>query len=128
MTDTTTYELGLSIAGGPSISADNHFEAEGYEKIEASIPGGSVATTVNVQPSLLTQLKAIMIIAESYEDLTFTVDEEAVTKTLDGPLVLIGPGNIAMLGATVNSLIFTNAHATIANMVTILVVRTAIEA
>jgi len=107
--------------------ADNHFEAEGYEKLEASIPGGSVATMVNVQPSLLTQLKAIMIIAERYEDLSFTVDEEVTVRTLDGPLVLIGPGNIAMLGATVNNLVFTNANATAANMITILVARTAIE-
>jgi hypothetical protein len=86
-----------------------------------------VPTTVNIQPSLLTELQAIMIMAQRYEDLTFTVDEEAITKTLDGPLLLIGPGNIGMLGATVNNLIFTNADSTDDNMVTIQVACTAIE-
>jgi len=119
--------MSLSIEDGPTIAVDDHFETEGYEKIEADIPEGSAPTTVNVQPSLLTELQAIIITAERYEDLTFTVDEEAVTKTLDGPLMLIGPGNIGNLGATVNDLIFTNADTEDSNMVTILVARTAIE-
>lgn len=127
MTDVVTYEMSLSVAGGPTITADDHFNTEGYEKIEATIPEGSAPTTVNVQPSALTELQAILITAERYEDLTFTVDEEVTTKTLDGPLMLIGPGNIGMLGATVNDLIFTNADSEDENMVTILVARTAIE-
>lgn len=123
-----THTASLVVAGGPTVSAADHFDAEGFEKIEAVIPKGSVATTVNIQPSVLAQLQAIIMVAESYTDLTFEVDAEAVTKTLDGPLMLIGSGNIGMLGATVNDLIFTNADDAADNMVTILVARTAIEA
>jgi hypothetical protein len=128
ITDVVTHAASLIVTGGPTVSATDHFDAEGFEKIEALIPMGSVATTVNIQPSALAQLQAIIMIAERYEDLTFEVDAEAVTKTLDGPLMLIGSGNIGMLGATVNDLIFTNANVTEDNMVTILVARTAIEA
>ena len=127
MTDTLNWVMSMAFVGGPTISASDHVEAEAYEKIEAIIPEGSVPTTVNVQPSLLTELQAIIIIAERYEDLTFEVDSEGITKTLDGPLMLIGPGNIGNLGATVNDLIFANADADDSNMVTILVARTAIE-
>ncbi len=122
-----TYELSLSVAEGPEVSANNHFEAEAYEKIEALIPKGSVPTTVKVQPGALTELKAMIITAQSYADLTFTVDADVTVHTLDAPLPLIGAGNIGLLGATVNDLIFTNANAETDNMVTILVARTAIE-
>lgn len=130
MTDVVTYRMELSVADGPSVAPDDHFDAESYTKIEATIPKNSVATTVNVQPSLLTELQAILITAESYEDLTFTVDEGIVPITLDGPLMLIGPGLIALLAGiagTLNDLVFTNANATVDNMVTILLARTAIE-
>lgn len=128
MTDTINYTMEMIITGGPTVSADNHFEAEGYEKIEANIPKGSVVTTVEVQPGALTQLQALIITAERYTDLSFTVDEAVTEHTLDGPLMLIGPGNIAMIGATLNNLVFTNADTEDANLVTILVARTAIEA
>jgi hypothetical protein len=119
--------MSIAAAGGPTVSTDNHFEAEAYEKIEADIPKDSVATTVEVQPGALTQLQAIIITAERYEKLTFTVDEEVTVHTLDGPLMLVGAGNIAMLGATLGNLVFTNTDTEDANMVTILVARTAIE-
>jgi hypothetical protein len=93
--------MSLAVEGGPTIDADNHFDAEAYEKIEADIPKNSVATTVNVQPSALTELQAIIIKAERYADLTYTVDEGVTEKTLDGPLMLIGPENIGdHMGAT----------------------------
>ncbi len=127
MTDVLTWGMNMAVAGGPSLVASDHSDVEGYDKIEAEIPKSSVPTTLNVQPSLLTELKALIILADVYEDLTYTVDEGVTPNILDGPLMLIGPGNIALLGATVNDLIFTNANATIARNVTILVARDAIE-
>ena len=127
MTDVLTWGMSMAVAGGPALTASDHSDVEGYDKIEAEIPENSVATTLNVQPSLLTELKALIILADIYEDLTYTVDEGIVPMTLDGPLMLIGAGNIALLGATVNDIIFTNANATTARNITILVARDAIE-
>lgn len=130
MTDVVTYRMELSIEDGPSVAPDDHFDAQSYTKIEANIPKNSVATTINVQPSPLTELQAILITAERYEDLTFVVDEGIVPVTLDGPLMLIGTGLIALLAGTpgtLNDLVFENASATADNMVTILLARTAIE-
>lgn len=127
MTDVVTYRMELSVEDGPSLTPNDHFDSEAYEKAEVEIPENSVPTTVNVQPSLLTELQAIMIKADVYEDLTYTVDEGVTPQTLDGPLMLVGPGNIALLGATVNDITFINANATTARNVTILVARTAIE-
>jgi hypothetical protein len=127
MTDRLNYSMGLSLEGGPTISADDHMDVEAFEKIEVAIPKSSVPTTVNVQPSLLTELKALIIISDVYTDLTFTVDAYQPVYTLDGPLMLVGKGNIGMLGATVNDLIFTNANGSTARNVTILVARDAVE-
>lgn len=126
MTDTINYTADLIITDGPSIECSGSFEAEAYEKIEALIPHGTVETTVKVQPSLLTKLQAIMIIADLYTNLTFEVDAYAVTYTLDGPLLLIGKGNIGALGATCNDLLFTNSDAVVDRNVTIMVARSAV--
>ncbi len=118
--------MSLAVDGGPALSGHNQLEAEAYEKIEAVIPKNSVVTTVKVQPSVLSKLKAIIIISDNYNDLTFTVDSGVTEFTLSAPLLLVGPGLIGMLGETVNDLKFTNANATTDANVTILVARTAV--
>jgi len=123
--------MDISIADGQTLDASDHFNAEGSDHIIVTIPPNSVETTVDVQPSLLEQIQAIFIRVNSpavggYASLTFKVDEIVTVRTLDGPLMLIGPGNIGLLGATINQLKFTNAHATIAKEVEIFIARTAI--
>jgi hypothetical protein len=71
MTDVVTYRMGLSVADGPSVAPDNHFDAESYTKIEATIPKNSVATTVNVQPSPLTELQAMRTSPSSWMRASF---------------------------------------------------------
>lgn len=128
MSDVVTYNVGLGVALGPTLAENGHFDAEAYEKIdEVTIPKGSVAKTVNVQPSALTEMQALCILSSNYTDLTYTVDDGVDVHTLSGPLILIGPGNIALLGASVLDLVFTNSNAETDALITILVARTAVE-
>lgn len=128
MTDVVSYSAVLSTISGTSlVSFSGEFDADAYDKIEAVIPHSSVETTVNVQPGGLTELQAMLIMSDNYGNLTFEVDAYEVTYTLNGPMLLVGSGNIGMLGATCNDLLFTNAHGSIDRNVTILVARTAIE-
>lgn len=125
ITDTVNYELGLNATGGPSLEAANHFEAEAYDKITITAVKNSVLATVNVQGGLNTKLKGLMIKSSAYDLLTFTVDADPTIFTLDGPLCLIGPGNLGMLGATINVLKFTNANVTVDKTIIIICARTA---
>ena len=121
--------MGLSILGGPGLTGSAVFAAEANDFVDAvTVAKNSVVKTINLQPSLLTELKAIMITASNYTgDVSFTVDEEVVEFVLKAPMLLIGPEQIGLLGATLNSLKFTNANATTDATVSVLVSRTATE-
>jgi len=127
ITDTISYSISLSVGGGPALNGSGVFQAEAWDNIEASIPKGSVATRVNIQPGDLANVKGIIILASAYSDLTFTVDEGVDVFTLSAPLCLIGAGLLGIFGATLNDIVFTNANSESAVDVTILVARTAIE-
>ena len=120
--------MGLAISGGPALTGSAVFEAEADDFVdEITVPKNSVVTTVNLQPSLLAELKALMITASNYTgDVSFTVDEEVVEFVLKAPMLLIGPEQIGLLGAIVGSLKFTNANAVTDAKVSVLVARTAI--
>ena len=69
-----------------------------------------------------------MITSSNYAgDLSFKVDDIATAFVLKAPLILIGPDQIGLLGATLNALKFTNENATTDATVSVLVARTAIE-
>lgn len=119
--------MSLSAAGGPTISAADHFDAEGFTKVEAVIPHDSGAIVlVNQGPE--GSLQAMIITADVYEDLTVTTqDFEAVPITLDGPMLLVGPGTIAAIGLDVDTLMIANGHVTDDRNVTVFIARTAIS-
>jgi len=119
--------MGLSILGGPVLTGSAVFEAEAYDDVdEVTIVKNSVLKTIDLQPSLLAELKALMITSSNYTgDVSFTVDEEVTEFVLKAPMLLIGPEQIGLLGETLNALLFTNANATADATVSVLVVRTA---
>ena len=117
-----TYEVSLSVAGGPSVSEDNHFEAGAIDKIEVAIPFGGAPNTVNV-PAVGT-VHAILITCDDYVNVSFTVDEGLTSIDLKGPILLIG-STINILGITAGDFIFTNMDDDTDANVTILVARDA---
>jgi hypothetical protein len=129
MADLVSYSMGLNITGGPTLVGSAVFEAEAEDYVdEVTILKNSVVKTINLQPSLLTELKALMITSSNYSgEVSFTVDEVATEFVLKAPMILIGPDQIELLGATLNELKFTNANATTNATVSILVARTATE-
>jgi hypothetical protein len=96
--------------------------------IEVTIPHGSVETTVDVQPVTNSLVRGLIIVSDNYVALTYNVDSVVTVRTLDKPLICIGAGSLAFLGATFNKLKFTNAGITANANVRILVLRDAIEA
>ena len=118
----------MGVSGGPSVAESGTFSADAYEHLhEVVIPKNSVPTTLEVQPSLLVDIKALAIKCNNYDgDVSFTVDEGVTPVVVDAPIVLIGSGALGLLGATINDLIFTNANTETDAKVTVLAVRDAV--
>ncbi|MGB7539950.1 MAG: hypothetical protein WBM17_15525 [Anaerolineales bacterium] len=123
MSEKIVWSFKAQVSGGPTLSVTDTIEMDAYDKIDATIPKNSVATAVEVQPG--DGAKFLLILAASYEDLTYKVDDRVGAITLDGPHILIGEGAVSLLHDTQNTLTFTNANATTDNKVSILVGRTA---
>jgi len=124
ITDVVTYELSLSSSEGPELSAADHFDSEAVEKIEVVAPKNSVPINVNVA---LMGITSLFITASDYSgDLSFSVNELGAPITLNGPLMLIGEGALALLAIGITDLVFTNADATVDANVTIMVTRDAV--
>lgn len=154
MSEQVGYSMGLNITGGPSLSGSAVFEAEANDFVdEVTVPKNSVSKIVNLQPSDLEEIKALMITSSNYTgEVSFVVDageqlmglmgakekDESKPKpkgglklvsptvVLKAPLMLIGPDQIGLLGDTLLDLTFTNANVTTDATVSVLVVRTAI--
>lgn len=123
MTDRITRAITASTPDGVSVTVADNVDVEVIEKIEANVLKNSVAKVVEVHPAgCLVQF--IAITAESYEDLTLQVGS-GDPITLDGPLVLMGEGVIAILGADTSQMTLTNADTLADNMVTMMVGRNA---
>ena len=134
MTDRITFNVGMSVADGPIVAAPaatSYIDAEAWDKVEKTIAKDTGPINVIVQPSALSQLQALLIISDFYNeggDLSFTVDDGVVSIPLTGPLMLIGAGAIStLMGITCNVLKFTNASVTTDANLTIFAVRSAIE-
>lgn len=126
MTDTITYNVSMAVTGGPSVIAPaGTIEAEAWDLIEVTIEDSTGPITVDVQPGAIADMQGIIIMSDNYTGISFTVDSEMNTFVLDGPLMLIGYGNIGMLGSTLLQLNFTNADTNDA-AITILVARQAV--
>ncbi len=99
MSETIKYSFSIQVAGGPKVADADTIEVEAYDMLEVEVPdsgtSGGVAT-VNVQPGD-SGVKFLQITADSYEDLTYKVDGGS-SQTLDGPLLLIGEGAVALAG------------------------------
>jgi hypothetical protein len=122
---TVNWRSELVVTGGPSKLADDHFEAEAYD-VNQFVVAAEGSALVDIQPGDPGDVLAIMITSDNYEDLTYTVDQGS-PNTLDGPLTLIGVGQVALLGATCNVFAFVNSGTVLDANVQIIVVRNAVD-
>lgn len=109
--------LKVEVAGGSTLSATHEIDAEAYDRIDVTVPTGSPNTaTVEVQPGTAGQVRLLLITASAYPEdtagaaqLTYVVDG-GDPADLDAPLLVVGTGAVALLGA-VNEIVFTNDSA-----------------
>ncbi len=115
MTTSLKATMKVEVAGAGAMSASRTVEAEAYDKIKVTVPGGSTGSpgqvTVDVQPGAAGQVQLLLITADSYsDDLSYAADGGS-SVTLDAPQLLVGVGAVGLLGA-VQSIEFSNEDAT----------------
>ena len=121
-----TYAMSMIVDSGPAVSAGSYFNPEAYDVINITAPKTGAPIAVEMQPGETGDVQAIVITSDNYTDLTYTVDT-GDPQILDAPLMLIGAGNVGLLGATQNVIEFTNNDPTKDARITILVAREAVE-
>lgn len=118
MPESIQWTLNVAVVGGPRKAESKTAAVDVYLKGTVSIDaasGGTPATgAIDVTPDG-GQVRFIMISASSYgpdpQPLSYTIGGGSAL-TLDGPLLLIGAGAVALLGTTNLSFEFTNAAET----------------
>ncbi len=108
MSHSLSWSVQAQVSDGPAISTSGNMSVDAYDALDATVPAGG-GVTVAVQPG--DGCQALIITASSYESLTYEVDGSGVSVTLDGIHALIGSGAASLLGATQNSIAFTNSGA-----------------
>jgi hypothetical protein len=118
-----TYQVSVQVTGGPRISVTDTLKVDAYDVIDVSIAAASSAS-VEIEPAAgAGRVLLLMIHADSYADLTYEVG--GTKFTLDGPVLLAGKGSVGLLDSKPGTIKFTNAHATAARPIHVLVGRKA---
>jgi hypothetical protein len=119
MAQAINWTLDVKIVGGPSASATSSLNVGAYDKVDAVIPGGPVATpgtaSIDVQPGGAGKVKFLLISSDKYSDkLTYDVHGTggAAGVKLDSQQLLIGEGAIGLLGIAPKTLDFSNKMGT----------------
>lgn len=113
MAEKLSWNVGVTVAGGPQMKVAGVLVAEAYDKLVVAVPDDNTPVQVDVQPSDDVVLLAIQSTVYADADLTYSVDGAGGVNdvVLDGPQVLIGTGMVSLLGTSPKSITFTNNQA-----------------
>lgn len=104
------YTLSVRAEGGPYMQKTGTNEVQAMTVIKTTVPKNSGTSSVAIQPITINGASFITMYSDNYTSLTYTVDGGA-SHVLNAPMMLIGSGAVAFLGATQYVLLFTNAGA-----------------
>jgi Ni,Fe-hydrogenase III small subunit len=125
MAEQITYIQSFAVNAGPLRSATATISAEAYDIITVTVPK-SASIVVAMQPGGIASLKGVLITANRYTSMTYVIDSGSPI-TLDAPQMFLGAGQCALFGATFGDITFTNGSSTDAVIVSMIILRTAIE-
>jgi hypothetical protein len=106
MAEKLNWSYAAQVESGPSIAGAGVLEVDAYVKLSVTVAAGETQA-VEVLPDPGAALQFLVIApAVPSADLTYELDGDAVP--LDGPVVLIGAGAVALFADAVGTLEFTN--------------------
>jgi len=103
-----TFTMGAVITDGPTIAIeDTMTDPTGVGFIEAVVPAQD-SRAVEVHPGDPGDVVVFFMTSNNYEDLTFTVGDGSPVAIV-GPVMLVGAGQVGLLGAALATIEFENA-------------------
>lgn len=102
------YSLRVAVDGGPTLLKTGTVEVGAVDVIKGTAAKSGGTASLDVQPEAITGIKFVCIESTNYEDLLLSVDGDVTALVVDGPIMLIGAGAVAMLQATQLHFVFTN--------------------
>jgi hypothetical protein len=106
MSERINWSYKVEAVGGPTLAGNGSMSPDSYEKFAITVPTPA-GTAVTVDVSAGTGAQFLLLTSSTYEKVTYKVGGGA-TRTLNGPIMLVGSGAMALLGGTLNQFTFTN--------------------
>lgn len=106
MSERINWSYKVQAVGGPTLAGSGNISPDAYEKFTIMVPAPA-GTAVGVDVMAGTGAQFLLLTSSSYENVTYKVGGGA-TRTLNGPIMLVGSGAMALLGDPLNKFTFTN--------------------
>lgn len=110
MPEIINWSFSVDVTLGPKLTGSDSLTVGAYDKAGVVIAAGAADVDVQVQPANVAgKVQVLVLRAETYDpDLTISADGGATSFPLDGPLVLLGAGAVALLADAPQTLRFSN--------------------
>lgn len=110
MPEIINWSFSVDVTLGPKLTGSDSLTVGAYDKASIAIAAGAADVDVQVQPANVAgKVQVLVLRAETYDpDLTISADGGATSFPLDGPLVLLGAGAVALLADAPQTLRFSN--------------------
>ena len=102
------YSLGAVITGGQTASVSGELDVGAIDVLRADVAKDAGTAELDLTAEDIATIEFVSIKSDNYADLAFTIDGGSPIA-LDGPLMLVGAGQVGLLGATLATIEFTNS-------------------
>lgn len=110
MAETIHWLYSVRAEGGPSAALNGQLQVDGYEKLSVSVAAG-VALDVTVGPATWAEIHSLVVSASDMTGALTVEPNGASAVPLDSPIILLGAGAVALLGAGNATLTLNNTGA-----------------
>jgi hypothetical protein len=113
MAETINWSVTFDAVLGPRVSAAGSQVVDAYDKLSLQLDANAVDVDFDLQPSGNGgDVDLLVLRSSAYDaDVTFSADGGTSTFTLNGPVVLIGSGSVALLADPPQALRLSNPSA-----------------
>lgn len=104
-----SHSMSVAVPQGPSMSKAGTVSVGAFDTFRATAVKNGGLAELDLVAELAATITFVSMKADNYESLTFKVGELGDVITFDGPIMLVGAGQVALLGAALDTILFTNA-------------------
>jgi hypothetical protein len=114
MPETMNWSFSIEAVQGPRISGSDALQVDAYDKVSVDLEAGAADVNVQIQPANAAgRVQLLVIRATAYDPaISFSADAGTTVFALDGPVVLVGAGPVALLATAPQTLQLSNGTAT----------------